>query len=125
LTFGVVPLNFAQKIGELSINGNVVLQPNTWYTCPTGKKAIATLRVTCASTGTGAEGRLRDPSDTYNLKRWGNATGSTSPSADLCDINIWVELQYILTAGQTIKTTQDAGTNAQFKISGKILELPA
>lgn len=125
MVFGVVPLNQAQKIGELQINGNVVLQPNTWYTCPTGKKAIAKIKIVCNSTGAGAEGRLRDPTDAHNLKRWTAAGSITNPDADNIGTDMWCYLEYLLLAGQTIKTTQDAGTNAQFKIIGTITELPA
>jgi len=46
-------------------------------------------------------------------------------SQTLTPLNVYRNFEVELQAGETIQTTQDAGTNAEFNIFSEVLELPA
>jgi len=123
LPLSLVARNQAQKIPETPINSRTVVQPSTHYTCPTGKKAILDILVVCTGLGAATQAHLRDPTDTFNLKTWTGAGGTEENATDL-QPKFGARLKLELQAGETIKTTQNAGTNAEFNINGTILELP-
>jgi len=119
-------LNQVQKIPETALNERVVLQPNTYYTCPSGKKARVSGTITCTGRGAAAEAYLRDPSDSFNYAKW-VVTGSAVDveGTRVLRVDQALTFDFELDAGDVIKTTQDAGTNAEFNVNLKILELPA
>lgn len=100
---------------------NDVLQPTTWYTCPTGK--IAIVKGTCVCDDVGAAGStfLQFAGVTYAL--WAASGGGT-------DINILgnlapgvtIPFEAKLDSDDTIITDQDTGTNAKFKLQATIEE---
>jgi len=139
MTTKLIPSNAVQKIPTFEINGRVILQPNTWYTCPAGKKAIVKGSVVCTGTGAGAEARfavagtikyrwIPDPGSQTagmtlprNISVLVNALGNTT----FPWINTEQEFNVELAAGETIVTSQDSGTNAEFNLFASVQETPA
>jgi len=127
----IVSRNIAQKIPTFEINGRVVLQPNTWYTCPTGKKAIVKGNVRCTSRGAAADAdfvvagvvmftwdkaviaNTFASGPNYIAQPEGLATGSGGELA-LFEVE--------LAAGETIVTQQNTGTNAEFNLFASVQE---
>jgi hypothetical protein len=120
----VTPLNQVQRVSELQIVDTIVLQPHTWYTCPTGKRARVIGVVVCKNTGAAANARFRVAGEIYAT--W-VATGGTIEPSLIVDLfpGVIIPFEVILEAGETIQTTQSTGTNAEFFIDAKVLELPA
>jgi len=134
----IISRNQVQKIPTFEINGRVVLQPNTWYTCPTGKVAIVKGTVICTGTGAGAEARFAAAGVIKN--RWipqpsGQSAGQTVPRNSNIVVNAlgdptfpWINVEQDfdveLAAGETIVTSQDSGTNAEFNLWAKVQETP-
>jgi len=129
----IISRNQIQRIAELEINDRIVLQPNTWYTCPTGKKAIVKGSVVCTGRGAAATADLDIAGITFF--RWDtNAAIPASSSQDYINSPLglttaeggqmaFFEVQ--LSAGDTIETNQNTGTNAEFNLFAKVLETPA
>lgn len=118
-------LNNVQRIPEVPINLRSVTQPTDFYTCPAGKKAIFKGYVVCTGRGAAATASLRDPTDSFNVAKWTSSTTIQNSSWDVLRVGTPVFVTLELNAGEVIKTTQDSGTNAEFDVVGKILELPA
>lgn len=127
----VISRNQAQKISSVEINGRVVLQPNTWYTCPAGKKAIVKGRVQCTSRGAAANADFNAAG--VLMFSWNNVsspsantTWETAPRA-LTTLNggQFALFEVELAAGETITTTQNTGTNAEFNLWASVTETPA
>jgi len=124
-------------LAETALNGRVVLQPNTWYTCPTGKKTIVKGKVTC--TGLGAAAQARFSVAGTIMYRW--ETGSAATSVAVPDdtakyftaasaefetpLGVYRTFEVTLEAGDTIITSHDSGTNSEFNLFASVLELPA
>jgi len=118
-----------QKIPEFEINGRVVLQPNTWYTCPAGKKAVVSGRIQC--TGRGAAATATFTIAGVIMFEWTNA-GAGTLDADITpralgtggggQFGFFEGIE--LSAGDTIVTSQNSGTNAEFNLWAKIQETP-
>jgi len=126
----IISRNISQKIPSFEINGRVVLQPNTWYTCPTGKKAIVKGRVQC--TGRGAAATADFEAAGVVLYRWANSdaaptNGYLDEPRALSDANGGqlglFEIE--LAAGDIIETTQNTGTNAEFNLWASVIETDA
>jgi len=124
----VISRNQAQKIPSFEINGRVVLQPNTWYTCPAGKKARVKGNVRC--TGRGAAATTTFAVAGVVMYGWDNATTGTDDY-----INVPTGLgtgqggqtaffDVELAAGETIVTDQNTGTNAEFNLFASVQESP-
>jgi len=128
-------LTSTQKIPEFAVNERIVLQPNTYYTCPAGKKAICKGTVVCTGTGAGAQGRFSVAG--VIMFRWVVAGASPTNIAIPKDASILtgagggVVFPYVetiqsfdveLEAGDTIETSQDSGTNAEFNVFMKVQE---
>jgi len=126
MTTRLIPSNVVQKIPTVEINGRVVLQPNIWYTCPTGKKAIVKGRVQC--TGRGAAATAHFTAAGVIMFQWGSqAAGQgweTSPRnlSEPTDEFAFFEVE--LAAGETILTDQSSGTNAEFNMWASVQETP-
>lgn len=125
----IVSRNQAQKIQSFEINDRVVLQPNTWYTCPTGKKAIVKGSVLC--TGLGAAGSAQFVVAGVTMYDWVRTTAVVgdyidSPR-DLTTINGGQSALFDveISAGETIVTQQNTGTNAEFNIFATVTETDA
>jgi len=123
----IISRNIAQKIPTFEINGRVVLQPNTWYTCPTGKKAIVKGRVQC--TGRGAAANADFNAAGVLLYSWDNsdatpANGYLDEPRALSAANggQLALFEVELAAGDIIETTQNTGTNAEFNVWASVQE---
>lgn len=123
----IISRNVAQKIATLPIVGRVVIQPETWYTCPTGKKAIIKGRVQCTGRGAAATATVKFAG--VIMFTWSNsstpiATGWMDRPDTLSDINggqfAFFEAQ--LAAGETMITEQNTGTNAEFNVWAEVQE---
>jgi len=127
----LTPRTSVTTLNETSISGRTVVQPTTWYTCPAGKKARVTCRI--QNTGRGAATNADFNAAGILIYRfvagvWVAGTNEfiSDPRAVGMDLSpISPENTFDLTAGETITTTQDSGTNAEFNLYGHVIELPA
>lgn len=129
----IVSRNQVQKIPTFEINGRVVLQPNTWYTCPTGRKAIVKGSVTCTSRGAAADvdfvaagvvmfSWVKDAiTDTFAK---GPAYIDQPENMATANGGQRAFFEVELAAGETIVTQQDSGTNAEFNVFASVQETP-
>lgn len=122
-------LNQINVMPEIEINNRVVVQPHVWYTCPVGKKAVCRGKIGCTNRGAAAiasftiagvimyewNNALNGALDANILPR-GLGTGSGG------QFGLFDNVQ--LAAGETILTTQDIGTNAEFNLWARIQETP-
>jgi len=123
--------NQVQKIPETEINGRVVLQPNTWYTCPVGKKARVKGTVVC--TGRGAAATATFAAAGVVMFTWNRVTAPVAGIDYLNSPNNLTTLnggqvaifEVDLAAGDTIITDQNTGTNAEFNVFATVQETPA
>jgi len=121
-----------QKIPEFEINDRIVLQPNTWYTCPAGKKAVVGGRLQC--TNRGAAGIATFTIAGVIMFQWSNNGDPATFQRDYINspriLSTFGGGQFAffdgieLSAGDTIVTSQDVGTNAEFNLWAKIQETP-
>jgi len=118
----VISRNNIQKTNK-RVTGlvNDVVQPTTWYTCPTGKIAIVKGTCQCVDTGAGANGTLSFAGVIYATWLAAGCDNSPDRLATLCEL-ITINFTAYLAAGETIITDQDSGTNAQFKVQLEIEE---
>jgi len=123
----IISRNVAQKLAGISITARVVLQPHTWYTCPTGKKARVKGTVQC--TGFGASANTSFNVSGVEMYRW-NGTGATknyleSPrDLQVVDGGQMALFDIELAAGDIVETTQNTGTNAEFNVWADVEETP-
>lgn len=125
----IISRNQAQKIQSFEINDRVVLQGHTWYTCPTGKKAIVKGRVQCTGRGAAADASFNAAG--VEMFAWDRSTAVIGSSEDnpraLTTANggqlAFFEVE--LAAGDTITTTQNTGTNAEFNVWASVIETDA
>jgi len=122
----IVSRNQAQKIQSVDVNARVVIQPNTYYTCPVGKKAIIKGSVQC--TGLGAAANASFEAAGVVMFIW---VGSGAIVGDYIDqprvlstINsgqvALFEVQ--LAASEFIRTIQNTGTNSEFNVFASVIE---
>jgi len=118
----IVSRNQVQKTNKRVIPlTNDVLQPTTWYTCPTGKIAILKGTCVCVDTGAGANCSLQFAGVTQY--RWLASGGLTDPNQPLTmQEGIIIQFEAQLAAGDIVETIQDSGTNAQVKLQATIEE---
>jgi len=112
-------LNAIQKIPTAPVVGRVVVQPETWYTCPTGQKAI--VKGKCVCTGLGAAASVRLNAAGVRLVEWQAA----AVSEKVLIINTYFEFEIQLAAGETLDTSQDAGANGEINMLANVQETPA
>jgi len=118
----IISRNNIQKTNKRIIPmTNDVVQPTTWYTCPTGKVAVIKGNCTCVDTGAAATVALNG--NDIILFEW-TASGGGTPLQNPRDIleGLWVDFEIDLNAGETMTTTQNTGTNAQIKLQAVIEE---
>jgi len=114
----------SQKLQEREINGRVVLQPNTWYTCPAGKTAKVKGCIQCTGTGAAATADLIAAG--IIIFRWLPAgfveSFQNGPRTLSADVDQFAEFDINLSAGETIITDQNTGTNAEFNMFATVTE---
>jgi len=123
--------NTVQKIPEFEINDRIVLQPHTWYTCPAGKKALVKGSVVC--TGRGAAATADFDIAGITIYRWDKSTQRVNQEDAQNEPLILSTFgggqsglfEVELSAGDTIETNQNSGTNAEFNVFAKVQETPA
>jgi len=126
----IIARNQVQKIPFTSITGRVVIQPNTWYTCPTGKKAVVKGRLQC--TGLGAAANVDFNAAGILMFRWNNTDTPiaaedyiNSPQSLSAGSDQFAFFDIELAAGEAITTTQNTGTNGEINLFGSVQETPA
>jgi len=118
----VVTRNQVQKTNKRTIGlTNDVVQPTTWYTCPTGK--IAIIKGTCQCTSTGAAATVDLDVNGISIAEWQASGGGTDINLpqDLA-VNVTYPFEAHLEAGQTLVTDQNSGSNAAIKLQATIEE---
>lgn len=117
-------LNAVQKIPEQQILGIIVVQPHVWYTCPAGRKAIIEGTCVCQSTGAAATADLNFAGVSH--AEWQAAGGRTDDNIPQ-DMAIRVKFTFKveLAAGETMQTSQNSGTNANFLLNAFVRETAA
>jgi len=120
--------NAAQNIPTFEINGRIVLQPHTWYTCPAGKKALVKGSVQCTNRGAAANADFNVAG--VLLFSWITGGAIVADYIDgprsLSTVNSGQQAFFDveLSAGEIIETTQNTGTNAEFNVFAKVQESP-
>lgn len=128
LVFSIIAKTASQKSPRIEINARTVVQPTVWYTCPAGKVAKVQGSVQCTGRGAAATANFRVSS--IIVFTWDRATIAV---ADYVTNPLFLTTQgaqmalfdVTLSAGQTIDTTQNSGTNAEFNVIASVEELPA
>jgi len=125
MTTKLIPSNTVQKIPTFALNLRKILSGGTdgdFYTVPLGKIAVITGRAVC--TGLGAAATVQLEVNAVSIQEW-TAAGGTEVNADPKIINIYMDFEVELAAGQVLRYTQNAGTNAEMNVFLKIQETPA
>ena len=125
------PLNSLQSIPwNVIINERHVIQPHTWYTCPSGKKALVKYRF--KGDGLGAAAEIYLEVNAVRIAGWKNITANVShgdnavqSNQGMSSIGSFAAGEVSLNEGETIITSQDAGTNGEFNGFLEIQESPA
>lgn len=120
----LTPRNIVQQINEIQILGVIVIQPNTWYTCPTGKKAIIEGTCVCQNVGAAATTDLNFAGVSH--AEW-QAAGGRSDDNIPQDLAVGVKFTFKveLVAGEIMQTSQNTGTNANFLLNAFVREANA
>jgi len=122
----IISRNISQKIPSFEINGRVVIQPNTWYTCPTGKKAIIKGKVSC--TGLGAAADVDFVVASVIMFTWDRTTAVVDNAVNAPQTlttgggGQFAEFEVELAAGETLVTQQNTGTNAEINLFASVIE---
>jgi len=124
----IISRNQLQKIPEIQIQGRVVLQPEVWYTCPAGKKAVIKGRIQCTGLGAAANASVQFAGVTMYtwLVTALNLDYLIAPrelSVDDDQFAFFEDVQ--LAAGETMETIQNTGTNSEFNVWAQVTETPA
>lgn len=120
---GTITYDSYKKIQKKTLNGRIVVQPHTWYTCPPGKKAIVKGEATCTGIGAGATSNLNMAGEI--IRQANNTTQRLQPWDNPVRTNIVFPFEIELDAGDIIETTQSEGTNAEWNITATIEETEA
>jgi len=133
----IIAKNTQQKSPAFEINGREIVQPFIWYTCPAGK--IARVKGTVICTGFGAASQPRFSVAGVIKYRWGNTINIGSNVATWNEgdnegqnatllffppVNTERKFDVTLSAGQTIETSQNSGTNSEFNLFAEVVEKP-
>ena len=130
LVFSIIPKTTVQKQVKIPISGREVLQPFTWYTCPTGKRAIIKGRLQCTNRGAAAiatvtiAGTIMFEWNTSDTPVAGETYLDTPRGLSALNGGQFALFDVELAAGETIVTSQNVGTNAEFNLWMEVLELP-
>lgn len=121
----IISRNQLQKIPSVPINIRKVLSGGTdgdFYETPAGKKAIIKGRAIC--TGLGAAATVELEADGVSFQQW-TAAGGTEINIDPKIINVFTDFEIQLAAGEVLRYTQNAGTNAEMNMFAEVFESPA
>lgn len=118
MTSKVSALNTTQKIPTTAINVRRVVSPFTFYTCPTGKKAIVKGKAVC--TGLGAAASVRLNAAGIQIVEWAAAAVGNK----ILVIQTYFEFEIQLNAGETLDYSQDAGVNGELNVNATVQETP-
>jgi len=124
----IISRNQIQKIPEIQIQGRVVIQPEVWYTCPAGKKAVMKGRIQCTGLGTAANASVQFAAVTMYtwLVTADNFDYLIHPrTLSVADNQMAFFEDVQLAAGDTMETVQDSGTNSEFNVWAQVTETPA
>jgi len=117
-------LNTVQKINTIQVlQRDVSGHPITYYTCPTGKRAI--IKGVCVCSGTGAAATVDILAGGVSLCEWQATGGVFDPNVpqDLAEgTQFAFEVQ--LEAGETLVSAQNTGSNAEINMYCEIQETP-
>jgi len=114
----IISRNTVQTIPTTALIILRVLSPFTFYTCPTGKKAVISGRATCTSLGAASDCLLNAAG--VEIAQWsGTAIGDR-----ILEVNNYFPFDLQLDAGDTLDYSQDSGTNSQMLINVRIQESP-
>lgn len=124
MTVKKTTLNTLQRMVEIPLNNRTVVQPTVWYTCPAGKRALITGQ--CKLDNYGAASAVYFQVNSAVIHEF-NINDKTYNGSSYIQHQSYRtrSFQVELGAGDQLKTTQDIGTNAEFNVNAKILELPA
>lgn len=103
--------NSTQRISTKPLNSRKILSPATYYTCPTGSKAVISGRATCTGLGAAASVYL-------------NGAGIIIKEFQAADVKVPYDFEIQLAAGETLDYSQNAGANGELNVIGKIQESP-
>jgi len=127
----IISKNISQSLAERNIILNTVVTPFIYYTCPAGKRAKIKGWIRCVDRGGATIARFEAAG--IRLFAWNTAASqatvantyedrpeslTTSAGGKIANIDL------VLEAGEDIRATQNAFTNAQFKINVTVKELP-
>jgi len=123
----IIAKNVSQKNPLTPVNNGIkrtIIQPTTWYTCPAGKKAVVEGLVQCTNQGAATLMNFIVAGVLYF--RWiisGVPVDYRERPFQLDEINQQIApFRVQLVAGDTIVTTQNAGTNAEFNMYAGFIE---
>lgn len=118
----IVSRNNIQKTNKRNFPlTNDVVQPTVWYTCPAGKIAILTGTCEGASTGSAATIDLNFAGVSYAEWQFSGG-GSDINFLQNLSTGMTIKFEARLEGGETMETTQNTGTNAQFKVQFTVEE---
>lgn len=126
----IIAKNTSQVEQAEGMNQLVVLQPHTYYTCPVGKRARAVGQVRCRNRGAAANAHFRVAAQIlfgWNtaLQLFNNENYLDTPTRlSTFGGGMIAQFDVVLEAGETLQSTQTAGTNAEFIVNFKVKELP-
>lgn len=104
------------------------MQPHTWYTCPTGKVAKVKGQVQCTSRGAAATadflaaGVVMFRWDTAGQHTFGENYLTAPRGLSTANGGEFALFEIELSAGETILTDQNTGTNAEFNLWATVVE---
>ena len=116
--------NAIQTITEQQILDVIVVQPHIWYTCPAGKKAIVEGTCVCQNAGAAATLDLNFAGVSHAECQAAGGRNDDNIPQDLA-IGVKFTFKVELAAGETMQTSQNAGTNGNFLLNAFAREAPA
>jgi len=117
----IISRNQQQVSNKRSIIETDVLQPTTYYTCPTGKVAVIKGGWRCSDTGAAS---------VVDLNAGGESIAEVQATGGGTDVNfpqnllegLFFPFEVTLAAGDTLDVSQDSGTNAATFITAIVEE---
>jgi len=116
----------------LGINRHDIVHPVTYYTCPTGKRARVVGTVVCRDRGSAgtvnflvADVVLFAWTRTTNINTLTNYSYlNMSRTLSTAEGGGNAKFDIVLEAGETLRTTQSSGVNAEIDFNAEVQELP-
>lgn len=123
MTTQITARNQSQSLGIQTVLYNAAVQPTTHYTVPAGKRARVKGWCFCENTGAAATADLNVGG--FSIAEW-QATGGRTDQNEPQNLQEGIRFDFdvVLEAGDTVQTTQNTGTNAEFHLFMEIEERP-